>query len=102
MMNIFINKTYYLPEHIISLIKDYMWGSKDIWKLKYSILLRRTFIPFNPRFDYIYKLNPCLFQRRLSKETEIEDNFYCPICGEKTLFFGFLYNDKSETECMCI
>ena len=37
---------YYLPPEIISLIKNYLWGSPNIWKQKLNIKeweLSRTF-----------------------------------------------------------
>ena len=101
-MNKISTQTFDLPKHIISLIKDFIWGNKKDWIKKYNIFLTQTFIPFNPKCRYIYMLNPCLYQRRDLKETDIEENFYCPVCGEKTLYFPFLFNSKSEIECMCI
>ena len=64
-------KLYYLPPEIISLIKDYLWGSPNIWKQKLNIKeweLYRTLLSLS-----FYKNNI----------------YYCSICGEKKYISNF-------------
>jgi len=92
-----------LPVDIINIIKNYLWGHKEDWMRKFNIIIRDTNDTFKPSIDnIIYKLNICNWQKRLNIDTNIEDNFYCPVCGEKNLFFAFTGNPKSFQECMCI
>ena len=95
------NITIYLSEDITFIIKSYLWGNTNDW---YNIF-KKSLIEYNNIYNehnIIYKLNICRWQRRLNIQSDIEDNFYCPVCGEKTLFFAFIYNPKAIHECMCI
>ena len=97
------NITHHMPCHITAIIKGYMWGDKDDWYKKFNDTLDEyTNVKRNLIFDFIFRLKICTWQRRLNTDTEIEDNFYCHVCGEKTLFFAFTGNPKSKRECMCI
>jgi hypothetical protein len=94
------------PSHIINIIKNYIWGDNDSW----SIIYNKTLSEYNDIYaldiynDYyiISKLQVCLWQKRLNKDIEIDDNFYCSVCGEKTLFFAFLFNASARRDCLCI
>lgn len=68
-----------LPYEITENIKIYMWGNKDIYKKKLDIVHNL------PKYKHhnLKVTDYCLIR---NVYTEIEDELYCPKCGEKTLF----------------
>tara|TARA_B100002051_G_C16314646_1_gene429208 strand:- start:240 stop:563 length:324 start_codon:yes stop_codon:yes gene_type:complete len=104
-------KVNILPLNINIIIKDYLWGNINDWKIKfkniineYNILLDHHIKMYDKvsKYSIVSRLEECKSQKRLNKEIDLEDNIYCPVCGEKTLFFPFMFNPKSQIECMCI
>ena len=101
------------PNEITDIISDYLWGSLADWKHYYSNLLRDVEITSIKHIRNLYddrylkeqfqhhelfnlnklnsgyilqflRANP--FQNRGKLIYEIEDEVYCHVCGEKTVF----------------
>ena len=98
----YTNNLHYLPEDTICMIKNYMWGDKQDWKYKFDKIIVQYSNRVNNIDNVISKLRVCHSQKRLNTVTNIEDCFYCSICGEKTLDFTFLFNPQSFQKCVCI
>ena len=96
------NLDYHLPKNTIFIIKNYMWGSKQDWMDKFNKIILEYSTKEDIKDNVIPQLKICRRQKRLNTYTNIEDCFYCSICGEKTLDFPFLFNQKSYEKCMCI
>ena len=71
-----------LPEPLISLISDFLWGTNLDYKKKFQTILLDIKVP--ARLDILNQIN---YQHRNNVfYEEIEDDLYCPGCGEKNLF----------------
>ena len=108
-----------LPPHLKNTIKDYLWGNNLNWKYQFSQLLdnshvtklnhigslysdnflkgkfkdSRLFNTTNYESGYILQfLRATSYQRRTATEYEIEDEVFCYLCGEKTVFPFTLFN----------
>ena len=68
-----------LPSEIIVFIKGYLWGTNKSWKNKLNIAKQDLVSKYN-------KLKVSKLYRIRGVDLECEDEFYCPGCGEKTLF----------------
>lgn len=68
-----------LPCELIEMIKEYMWGNVVYYKKKLNIV---NTLPEYKRAI----LRTTLFCKIKNTMNEIEDELYCPNCGEKTLF----------------
>ena len=102
-----------LPNELVIIVKDCLWGSKNDWILVYNHLIASSCLTdikhlqlINPEQLFIYRnnnhyifnignyrngiilrlLKALQFQRRSMVECEIEDEDYCHCCGEKTTF----------------
>jgi hypothetical protein len=69
-----------LPEEIIILIKDFLWGNVESHKKRFSITLKENFSEIKRN---LIPAPYCIFSGNL---LEIEDEMFCEICGEKTVF----------------
>jgi hypothetical protein len=70
-----------VPKPIINIIKDYLWGSKLDYIIKYNNCIKT--LPIN----WYNQLNPIEYQKRNDIiYTELDTNDYCFKCGEKTIF----------------
>ena len=96
------NLDYQLPQNTIFIIKNYMWGSKQDWMNKFNKIILEYSTKEDIKDNVISQLKICYWQKRLNTDTNIEDCFYCSICGEKTLDFAFLFNQTSYEKCVCI
>ena len=68
-----------LPTDIIEQIMVYLWGNKQIFKIKLNI---SNVLPKYKQHN-LRVLEMC---KIYGVELYIEDELYCPRCGEKTLF----------------
>ena len=68
-----------LPYELSELIKEYMWGNIVSYKKRLNII---QCLPVYKKIT----LRPNPFCKIKNTITEIEDELYCPRCGEKTLF----------------
>lgn len=67
------------PLEIVEIIKIFMWGNNNIYKEKLKIVKNLPeYKKDNLRVTVSCRMN--------GKDIEIEDELYCPRCGEKTLF----------------
>ena len=67
------------PLEIVEIIKIFMWGNNNIYKEKLKIVKNLPeYKKDNLRVTVSCRMN--------GKDIEIEDELYCPKCGEKTLF----------------
>jgi len=68
-----------LPCELIEMIKEYMWGNVAYYKKELNIV--NTLPEYKKAI-----LRTTLFCKINNIMNEIEDELYCPNCGEKTLF----------------
>ena len=89
----------YLPDNIIYIVKNYMWGDKIDWINEFNKSINRYSGQYED--EALYKLKVCKWQKRSNNIEYIEDNLYCPVCGEKTLDFALSFLPRSNSECIC-
>ena len=68
-----------IPSEVIEHIKDYLWGDLISQKYQLNILEQLNTYP-----QHSLQVNSICYFDGIPKE--IEDELYCPYCGEKTLF----------------
>ncbi len=85
-----------LPDELIVNVKDYMWGNKLEYQKKLKIILENL-----PEPEMVQKklkaINKCHYKNKYWDE--LEDNLFCPRCGEKSLWFPFALSGKLCNYC---
>jgi len=72
------------PRDITSQIGEYIWGSRQIYSTKFTKILRD--LPQSP-LTVLNATDECRYKNK--NWVELEDNVYCPACGEKSLWFAY-------------
>lgn len=75
-------KLIQLPDPLIILISDFLWGTNLDYKKKFQPILLDIKVP--NRLNILKQINHQYRNNRFYEE--IEDDLYCPGCGEKNLF----------------
>lgn len=76
-----------LPYPMSDLIFDYLWGNNRDWKNKNIKVINEINVKFIQLGSWYWMLDQINIQTRNNKQyEEIEDDLYCPCCGEKSLF----------------
>jgi hypothetical protein len=91
---------YYFSPYITECIASYLWGTPDTWKVHYNDVI--THLPAYTRTLMHLRATPHCHSRgdrRNLVEDDIEDNLYCEVCGEKTLWFPYL--STGDMCCLC-
>ena len=68
-----------IPSEVIEHIKDYLWGNLTSQQHQLNIVEKLDTYPQHS----LHVNSICYFNGILK---EIEDEIYCPYCGEKTMF----------------
>ncbi len=68
-----------IPSEVIEHIKDYLWGNLISQQNQLNIVEQLETLP-----QQSLQVNSICYLNGIPKE--IEDELYCPQCGEKTLF----------------
>lgn len=85
-----------LPNEIIFYIKDYMWGHKSDYQKKLKMILENLPEPEMVQIN-LTAIRKCYYKNKYWEE--LEDNLFCPRCGEKTLWFPFFLSGKLCEYC---
>ena len=83
-----------IPNEIIQLIKDYMWGTNQSYKIKLREVLDN--LPKNVQLS-LSPIKKSYYKNRVWEE--LDDNLFCPNCGEKTLWFPLYCNGNVCEYC---
>ena len=82
------------PSEIIQLLKDYMWGTHLDYRVKLRSILDD--LPKNVQLN----LSPIKYgYYKNSIWEDVDDNLFCPSCGEKTLWFPSYCNGNVCEYC---
>jgi len=74
-----------LPNELNMVIMDYMWGTRKGYQLILGKVLSR--LPTNVQLN-LKATEYCKYKNKVWND--IEDNLYCPKCGEKSLHFTYV------------
>ena len=85
-----------LPDELIVIIKDYIWGNTLQYQKKLNIILENLPEPEMVQ-NNLKPINKCYYKNKYWEE--LEDNLFCPRCGEKTLWFPFTFLGKLCDYC---